>query len=43
MDLADVLRLIGRPDEANEAARDAAAVFDRKGNTVMASRARAIE
>jgi class 3 adenylate cyclase/DNA-binding SARP family transcriptional activator len=43
MDLADVLRLIGRLDEAAVAARNAAKVFDRKGNTVMASRARALE
>ena len=41
MDLAEVLRLLARPDEARDRATEAIEVFTRKGNTVMASRARA--
>ena len=35
IDLAEVLRLAGRPAEAAEAARDALALFEAKGNTVV--------
>ena len=41
IDLAEVLRLAGRPAEAAEAARDALALFEAKGNTVSAAIARA--
>jgi class 3 adenylate cyclase/tetratricopeptide (TPR) repeat protein len=40
-DLAEVLRLAGRPAEAAEAARDALVLFESKGNTVSAALARA--
>jgi tetratricopeptide (TPR) repeat protein len=39
--LAEVLHLVARPKEAAEAASEAQARFERKGSTVMASRARA--
>jgi class 3 adenylate cyclase/tetratricopeptide (TPR) repeat protein len=39
-DLAEVLRLAGRPTEAAEAAREALARFEEKGNTVAAAHAR---
>ncbi|HEV2951909.1 MAG TPA: AAA family ATPase, partial [Actinomycetota bacterium] len=39
--LAEVLHLAARPKEAAKAASEAEARFDRKGSTVMASRARA--
>jgi DNA-binding SARP family transcriptional activator/class 3 adenylate cyclase len=42
MDLADVLRLVGRRGEAAEAARDAAERFEQKGNLVSEARARAL-
>ena len=38
--LAEVLRMAARPKEAAEAASEAEARFERKGSTVMASRAR---
>jgi hypothetical protein len=41
MDLADVLRLMGRVDDARRNAQGAVKLFERKGNRVMASRARA--
>jgi len=41
IDLAEVLRLAGHPAEAAEAARDALALFEAKGNTVSAALARA--
>jgi class 3 adenylate cyclase/tetratricopeptide (TPR) repeat protein len=41
MDLVEVLRVAGRPAEAAEAARDALALFESKGNTVSAALARA--
>ena len=41
IDLAEVLRLAGRPADAAEAARDALALFEAKGNTVSAAIARA--
>jgi class 3 adenylate cyclase/tetratricopeptide (TPR) repeat protein len=41
IDLAEVLRLAGRPAEAAEAARDALNLFEAKGNTVSAALARA--
>ena len=41
IDLAEVLRLSGRPAEAAEAARDALKLFEAKGNTVSAALARA--
>jgi class 3 adenylate cyclase/tetratricopeptide (TPR) repeat protein len=40
MELGDVLRIVGRPAEAGEAVGDALRVFHRKGNVVMAGRAR---
>jgi tetratricopeptide (TPR) repeat protein len=42
LDLAEVLRIAGRPADAAEAARDALASFEAKGNTVSAATARAI-
>ncbi len=42
LDLAEVLRLGGRADEALTAAAEAAALFDRKGNRASAARARAL-
>jgi predicted ATPase/class 3 adenylate cyclase len=41
LDLAEVLTLAGRADEASAAARDAAERFERKGNLVSLARARA--
>jgi class 3 adenylate cyclase/tetratricopeptide (TPR) repeat protein len=41
MDLADVLRLMGRIDEARQNVQQAVDLFEQKGNGVMASRARA--
>jgi tetratricopeptide (TPR) repeat protein len=41
IDLSEVLRLAGRPADAAEAARDALALFEAKGNTVSAAIARA--
>jgi hypothetical protein len=41
LDLAEVLRLAGRPDEADAARREAACLFERKGNVVAARKARA--
>jgi tetratricopeptide (TPR) repeat protein len=41
MDLADVLRLMDRFTEARQNVQQAVQLFERKGNTVMASRARA--
>jgi DNA-binding SARP family transcriptional activator len=41
MDLGEVLRLAGRPAEATAAARAALTLYERKGNLVSASRARA--
>ena len=38
LDLAEVLRLAGRAGEAVETAEEARALFERKGNTVMAER-----
>ena len=43
MDLAEVLRLSGRPAEAVEALEEAAREFERKGNLVSAERARAAQ
>lgn len=40
MDLAEVLRLIGRPSEAAEALRAADKCYEQKGNVVSAARAR---
>jgi class 3 adenylate cyclase/tetratricopeptide (TPR) repeat protein len=42
LDLAEVLRLAGRPADAAEAARDALASFEAKGNTVSARMARTL-
>jgi hypothetical protein len=39
--LTEVLRLAGRADDAAQAARDALAEFERKGNVVMAGRVKA--
>jgi class 3 adenylate cyclase/tetratricopeptide (TPR) repeat protein len=41
IDLSEVLRLASRPADAAEAARDALALFEAKGNTVSAAIARA--
>ena len=41
MDLAEVLRLAGRPDEAADAVARALTLYEAKGNLVMAERARA--
>jgi predicted ATPase/class 3 adenylate cyclase len=41
LDLAEVLRLAGRPEEARAAAAEAAARFERKGNLPSLERARA--
>ena len=41
IDLAEVLRLAGRTAEATEAASEALALFEAKGNTVSAALARA--
>jgi hypothetical protein len=40
MDLAEVLRLAGREDESAEAAEQALALYEQKGATVLAERAR---
>ena len=40
MDLAEVLRLAGRPDDAAERARQALALYEGKGNQVAAGKAR---
>ena len=37
---AEVLRLIDRPDDANEAAAQALALYEQKGNVAAAARAR---
>jgi hypothetical protein len=42
MDLAEVLRLAGRTEEASAALHEAAAQFDAKGNVVSAERARGL-
>ena len=39
-DLGEVLRLAGRHDEAPEAFRTSEALYEQKGSTVMAARAR---
>src|SRR5206468_2304300 len=41
-DLAEVLRLAGRTQEAADAARSALSLYEQKGNVVMAGRARAV-
>ena len=41
LDLAEVLRAAGRPDEAEAAVERALALYERKGNVVSATRARA--
>ena len=43
IDLAEVLRMAGRPDDAIRAAEESAARFDQKGNTESAARARALK
>ena len=43
IDLAEVLRMAGRADEAIRAADEAAARFDQKGNTESAARARRLK
>jgi DNA-binding SARP family transcriptional activator/class 3 adenylate cyclase len=40
LDLAEVLELAGRPDEARAAAADAVSLYERKGNVAAARRAR---
>jgi tetratricopeptide (TPR) repeat protein len=42
LDLAEVLQLTGRPEEAIPVLREALDAFERKGNVVMAKRARAL-
>ncbi len=42
MDLAEVLRLADRPDEAADALREAVELYARKGNVVSADRARTL-
>jgi len=42
LDLSEVLRLAGRPEEAADAAREAEVRFERKGIVVMLERARAL-
>ena len=42
MDLAEVLRLVGRPSEAVPAVEEALRLYEQKGNTVSAARARAL-
>ena len=42
LDLAEVLRLAGRQDESREPTAAAVALYERKGNTVAADRARSI-
>ena len=42
MDLAEVLRLAGRPEEANAAAEEALRLYGEKGNVVSAARAGAL-
>ena len=41
LDLAEILRAAGRSEDAKAAAREALALFERKGNLVLAERARA--
>jgi hypothetical protein len=41
MDLAQVLRMAGKSAEAEQAAREALALFERKGNRPSSSAARA--
>jgi tetratricopeptide (TPR) repeat protein len=41
LDLAEVLRLAGRPDEADAATAEAVGIYERKGNVAAAERARA--
>lgn len=41
LDLAEVLRLAGRPEEAEAACEEAARLYERKGNVVAARKARA--
>lgn len=41
MDLAEVYKLIGRPDDASRCAQEALALFEKKGVTAAAERARA--
>ena len=40
--LAEILGRQGRRDEADEAAREALSLYERKGNVVSAARARAV-
>ena len=42
LDLAEVLRLAGRPDEAEAATAEAVNIYERKGNVAAAERARAL-
>ena len=42
LDLAEVLRLAGRPDAANAAVHEAIELYTRKGNTVSAGHARSL-
>jgi thioredoxin-like negative regulator of GroEL len=42
MDLAEVLRLAGRPDEAAQALMEALRLHEQKGNLVSAERTRAL-
>ena len=41
VDLAEVLEVAGKPDEAKAALEQALALYERKGNLVMAERTRA--
>jgi hypothetical protein len=40
VDLAEVLRLVGRKDEPKDVLEDALRLYERKGNVVSAARAR---
>jgi hypothetical protein len=42
LDLAEVLGLAGRPDEAEVATAEAVDIYERKGNVAAAERARAL-
>jgi Flp pilus assembly protein TadD len=42
LDLAEVLRVAGRPEEANAAARDALRLYEAKGNSVSAEAVRSL-
>jgi hypothetical protein len=42
LDLAEVLRLAGRPDEAEAATAEAVSLYEGKGNVAAAERARAL-